>query len=114
MKGAIGYTYQTLCGERIRLNGGIGASYRPNERTLSDVGESSNEKGSGIGVDIGQSAEMLTDLVEVGEGVLQSLDQSGHATKGRSLELFTLEQTLRVLQQADVISGDGLNQMLGC
>lgn len=56
---------------------------------------------------------MLTDLVEVRQGVLQSLDQSGHATKRRSLELFALEQTLRVLQQPDVISRDGLDQVLG-
>jgi len=56
---------------------------------------------------------VLADLVEINEGVLEALDQGGHAAEGGPLELLALVQALRILEQAHVVAGDGLNQVLG-
>jgi hypothetical protein len=56
---------------------------------------------------------VLADLVEVHEGVLEALDEGGHATEGGPLELLALEERLAVLEQADIVAGDGLDQVLG-
>ncbi len=55
--------------ESIRLNGGIGARHGADEGALADVREAGNEEGAGGRVDIGQSGQVLADLVEVRERV---------------------------------------------
>jgi hypothetical protein len=54
---------------------------------------------------------MLANLVEIQKRVLQPLADSGHATKRSALQLLALEERLGILEQAHVISGDGLNKM---
>lgn len=104
---------QALGGESIGLDRGISAGDGAHERRLADVGEAGNEESAGGRVDIGQSGQMLADLVEVGERVFQTLDEGGHTTEGGSLQLLALVQTLRVLEETDVITRDGLDQVLG-
>lgn len=43
------------------------------EGTLADVGEAGNKKSPGVGVDRGQTAQMLSNLLEVEEGVFETL-----------------------------------------
>jgi len=104
---------QTLCGESIRLNVDIGTSNALEETRLSNIGVTADKQCSGVGVDRGQTTEMLADLVEVHEGVLESLNEGGHATEGSLLELLALEKRLAVLEKTDIIAGDGLDQVLG-
>lgn len=56
---------------------------------------------------------MLANLVEVHEGVLESLEKGGHATEGSPLELLALEERLGIFQKAHVVAGDGLDEVLG-
>lgn len=55
---------------------------------------------------------MLADLIQVEKRILKTLGDGGHATKRGALELLALEEGLRILEQTDVISGDGLDQVL--
>jgi hypothetical protein len=55
---------------------------------------------------------MLADLVEVQQRVLQALDDCGHATEAGTLQLLALEERLAILEQADVVAGDGLDEVL--
>jgi hypothetical protein len=56
---------------------------------------------------------MLADLVKIQERILETFDKSGHATKRSPLELLALEQGLAVLEKTDIVSGNGLDQVLG-
>ena len=103
---------QALGGESIRLDRGISAGDGAHERRLADIGEAGNEESTGGRVDIGQTGQMLADLVEVGERVFETLDEGGHTTKGGSLQLLALVKRLRVLEETDVITRDGLDQVL--
>ena len=103
---------QTLGGEGVRLDVDVGTGDVLEERRLSNVGVSANEESAGVGVDRGQTAQMLPDLVEVEKRVLQTLADGGHATKSSALELLALKQTLTILDETHVISGDGLDQTL--
>lgn len=55
---------------------------------------------------------MLSHLFEVYQRILETLGNCCHAPKGSSLELFALEERLRIFQESNVISGDGLDEML--
>lgn len=55
---------------------------------------------------------MLSDLLEVLEGALQSTCDGGHAAKSSALELLALEERLGVFDEADVVTSDLLNKML--
>lgn len=56
---------------------------------------------------------MLSDLLEVLEGALQSTCDSGHATEGGTLQLFALKQRLCVFDKADVVASDLLDEVFG-
>ena len=55
---------------------------------------------------------MLADLLEVLERTLETLGDGGHTTETSTLQLFALEERLCVLDKADIIAGNGLNEML--
>lgn len=55
---------------------------------------------------------MLSDLLEVLEGALQSTCDSGHATKSSTLKLLALEKRLGVFDKADIVASDLLDKML--
>lgn len=103
---------QTLGGKGIGLNVDIGASDAAQETGLSDVGVSADEESSGVGVDGGKTTQMLSNLVKVEEGVLETLAEGGHATEGGPLQLLALEERLTVLEETDVVARNGLHQML--
>jgi len=105
---------QTLCGESVGLNVDIGAGDVLEETRLSNVGVTADEECAGVGVDGGQTAQMLANLLEVEERVLQALTDSGHATEGGALELLALEERLTVLDETDIVAGYCLDQVLGC
>ena len=56
---------------------------------------------------------MLADLLQVEQRILQATGDGGHAAEGGSLELLGLEERLGVLEQADVVATDRLDEMLG-
>lgn len=55
---------------------------------------------------------MLSNLFKVHQWVFESSAYCGHAAKCGALELLALEQGLRVLEQADVVSRDCFYQVL--
>ncbi|GKT59111.1 conserved hypothetical protein [Colletotrichum tofieldiae] len=118
--------------ESIRLDVDVGSGDGLEERRLSNIGETRDEQGSGVGVDRGKTAKIwvggqfrarlgesqvlsltLSDLVKVHQGVLEALDERRHATKRGALQLLALEQRLAILEKANVVSGDGLDEVLG-
>lgn len=103
---------KALGGEGVGLNIDIGTGDAAQETGFSDIGVPANKQGAGIGVDGRQTTKMLADLVEVEQRIFQALDDGGHAAEGSFLELLALEEGLAVLEQANVVPGYGLNQVL--
>ena len=56
---------------------------------------------------------MLSDLVEVQQRLFQLLGEGGDAAEGGTFQLLALEERLGVLDEADVVAGDGLAEVLG-
>ena len=104
---------QALGGEGIRLHVDIRARDALQERRLARVGEAADDKSPRVGVDGRETAEMLADLVQVQQGLLELLDEGGHAAEAGALQLLALEERLGVLNEADVVAGDGLGEVLG-
>lgn len=57
---------------------------------------------------------MLSNLIEVLEWVVESLDDSSHTAQGGSLQLLALEKRLRILDETDIVTADGLDEVLCC
>lgn len=55
---------------------------------------------------------MLSNLVQILERVVKSLDDGSHTTEGGPLQLFALEQRLRILYETDIVTADGLDEVL--
>lgn len=100
-------------GEGVRLDVDVGPGDGLQEGGLADVGVSADEEGAGVGVDGGETAKMLPDLLEVLEGALETAGDGGHAAEGGALELLALEERLSVLDETDIVTGDLLDQVLG-
>jgi len=66
---------QVLGRECIRLHIYVRIGNIVDEAGLADVGETSDDERAGVGIDLGQSAKMLSDLLEVRERGLQLLDK---------------------------------------
>lgn len=103
---------QALGGESVWLDIDVGSSNTLQEAGFSDIGISADEKSSGVRVDRGKTAEMLSHLVEVEEWIFQSSTDCRHSTQCCALELLALEEGLRIFEQSDIISGDNLNEVL--
>ena len=56
---------------------------------------------------------MLAHLLKVDKRVFQSPTYRCHATQGCTLELLALEERLSVLEEADIVSRDGFNEVFG-
>jgi hypothetical protein len=103
---------QTLRRESIWLNIDIRSRNTLQETRFSNIRIPADEQRSCIRINRGQTTEMLAHLVEVEEGIFQSPADCRHSTKGRTLELFALEERLRILEQSHIISGHDLDQVL--
>ena len=57
---------------------------------------------------------MLAHLLEVYERVLKSPAYCSHAAKSCALELLALEERLCVFQKTDIVTRDGLDEVLRC
>lgn len=97
----------------VRLHVNIRPCDALQERRLPGVGESANQESPRVRVDGGKTAKMLPDLIEIEQGLLELLGEGGHATEGGALKLLALEERLGVLDEADIVAGDGLAEMLG-
>lgn len=92
----IGVTADDQCASLV--NGELGS--------LQDDGEAY------VRVNCGQTAQMLSDLLKINKRILEPLADSCHATQAGALELFALEQTLAILDQAHVVAGNSLDERL--
>lgn len=89
---------ETLSCESVRLDLDVGARNVLQKRRLADIGKTRDDKRAGVGVDRGQTTQMLPDLLEVDKRVLEPLANCRHATQRRLLQLLTLEERLSVLE----------------
>lgn len=124
--------------ERLGGKGvGLDVDVRPgdlvDEGRLSDVGVTANEESTGGGVDGRETGHVLSDLLEVGKGILLTTHDGGHSeqeeshqlrprkqrvafdspSKGSLLELLASVQTVSELEQSAVILSDGDDQVSG-
>ena len=104
---------ETLGCESIGLDLDICARNVLQERGLANVGETRNDKRACVGVNRGQTTQVLSDLLEVDKRVLEPLANCCHATQRRLLQLLALEQRLSILQETDVVTGNSLDQRFG-
>lgn len=100
-----------LGSEGVRLNFDISTSNLVEEGGLTDVGETTNEEGTFIRVDRRETSNVLADIFEVLESISELLAGSGHTTKSSALELLTTVQRITVLQETDVITTNGVDNV---
>ena len=72
-----------------------------------------DDEGPGVGVDGGQPAEMLPDLLQILQALVLSPHDGRHPTQGRPLELLTPVQRISELEQPDIVLGHVVNQVTG-
>ena len=104
---------ETLSCESVRLNLNVCTRDIFQERRLANVGETRNDKSACVGIDRGETTQMLPDLLKVDKRILEPLTNCSHATQRRLLQLLALEQRLSVLQETNVITGDSFDERLG-
>ena len=104
---------EALGREGVRLHVHVGAGDAPEEARLADVRIAADQQRPGVGVDRGQATEMLAHLLEVEQWILEPSRDGGHAAEGGAFELLALEERLGVLDQTNIVSADGLDEMLG-
>ena len=96
---------QRLGGEGVRLNLHVGPGDLVDEAGLADVGKAADEQRPGVGIDGGQTAQVLADLLQVGQALGLPLHDGGHPAEGSALELLATVQRVSILQKADVVLG---------
>ena len=89
---------QTLGSEGVGLDINIGTGNASQETRLANIGISTDEEGSSVGVDGRQTTKMLTHLIQIHEGIIKSLDDGGHTTQRGLLQLLALEQRLAIFE----------------
>ena len=92
--------------ERVRLHVDIGPRDLVDERALADVGVAADQQRPRVGVDRGQTRNVLPDLFEVGQGILLALHDGRHPAQGGALQLLAPVQRVAKLEQAAVVFGD--------
>mmetsp|Transcript_61413 Transcript_61413/g.163386 ORF Transcript_61413/g.163386 Transcript_61413/m.163386 type:complete len:205 (-) Transcript_61413:121-735(-) len=103
---------QRLRRKRVWLHVHIGRGDNVHKGTLSDVWVASEDQRSSRRVDGRQSAQMLSDLLEIRQGSREFLHHGAHTPKGSALEHFCLVQTVRELHHANVVLRDVLENLL--
>lgn len=56
---------------------------------------------------------MLSDLLQIRQGLLLPPHNGGHSAHGRPLELLATEERVAKLEQADIVLGDLRNEVAG-
>lgn len=105
---------QTLGCERIWLDIDIGSCDTLQEARFSDVRVSADEEGSGVGINGGETTQMLSHLIEIDQGIFQSPADGCHSSQRGALKLLALEERLRIFEQANIVARHNLNQVFGC
>ena len=72
-----------------------------------------DDQSPGIGVDSGQPAEMLPDLLQVLQTLILSPHDGRHPAQGRPLELLAPVQGVSELEEPDIVLGHIVNQVTG-
>ena len=102
---------QRLGGESIGLDIDISTGNLVHERRLPDVGVSADEQSTGVGVDRGETGQMLTDLLQVSERILLATHDGGHSSEGSLLELLATVERVTKLEETNIILSDLVNQV---
>ena len=76
---------ERLGGESVGLNVDIRSSDLVDKGRLSNVRVSADEESSGSGVDGRKTGHVLSDLLEIGEGILLSSHDGGHSMSTESV-----------------------------
>ena len=104
---------QRLCGEGVWLNLDVCTGHFVHEARLSHVGEATNNDGPRVGVDGRQTGEMLPHLLQVLKALVLSLHDGAHAAERSPFQLLTAIETVAEFQQADVVLGHVVDEVLG-
>lgn len=94
---------ETLGREGVVLNIHICVCDLIHKARLSNIRVSSDDHGSRLGVYLGQSLHVLSDLLEVLERRLEFLKESRHSTKSCSFEHLASVQRVSILQHSHVV-----------
>lgn len=94
---------QRLGGEGVRLDIHVRAGDLVNEGRFADVGVSTDDEGSGIGVDGGETGDMLTDLLEVRKRVFLAAHDRSHSG-GQMSASYKLEERISYRPRAAFLS----------
>jgi hypothetical protein len=62
--------------------------YLVDKTGFANVGKSTNDHCPGVGINAGQSAQMLTDLLQISQTLPLTLHNGRHSTQSSSFELF--------------------------
>merc|ERR1712062_184203 len=79
---------QGFGGEGVRLNFNISSGDLVDETGFSHVGKSTNDDCSGVGINAWQTAQMLSDLLQISQTLSLSFHYGGHTSQGSPFELL--------------------------
>lgn len=100
-------------GEGIGLNIDICSGDFVHEAGFADVGVAAADESSGRRVDSRQTAHVLSDLFEVGQRVLLTFDDGGHASESSFLELLASIERVAKLEQSGIVFAHRVNEVSG-
>mmetsp|Transcript_7346 Transcript_7346/g.8827 ORF Transcript_7346/g.8827 Transcript_7346/m.8827 type:complete len:333 (-) Transcript_7346:321-1319(-) len=110
----VGVTHeQVLRRESVRLHVHVGIRDIVDKGGFADIGEASDDQSARIGVDRGQSAQMLAHFLQVAQTGFQLFDQRAGTTKSGSLELLGAIKRISILQKTHVVIGDVVTDGFG-
>lgn len=104
---------QILSGESIRLHINVGLGDIVDEGRLADIGETGDDQSARGCVNLGQTRQVLSDLLKITQTGLEFFKQSSSSTEGRSLQHFGSVKTVGVFKQSNVIVSNVICDGLG-
>lgn len=99
-----------LCRERIGLHVDITTSNLVHETTFPHVRQAAHEQGARVGVQSGQTGQVLAHFFQVGQGSFLALEHGTHATESGALETLASVQRVPVLDHANHVAGNRVHQ----
>ena len=94
---------QRLRREGVRLNLDVSPGDLVDEAGLANVRKATDEQSPGVGIDGGQTAQVLAHLLQVGQTLGLPLHDGGHSAESSALQLLAAVQRVSIFHQADVV-----------
>ena len=97
---------QRLGRESVGLDLHISTGDLVDETRFANIGKATDEQSPCIGIDGGETTQMLSDLFKVGQALALPLHNGGHPTQGSAFKLLASIQRVAILQETYIVLGN--------